>query len=89
MLVSEGPRPSLTPTYRPAFIPPKVTPVKPPEKREVDVSGVKVGTVVNHKAFGEGTICRIESAIVWVTFSGKEKRFAFPSAFQDGFLMLP
>lgn len=83
---SDSQRPCLTPTYRPAFVPPEVNPVQAPAKKEVDVSGVKVGTVVRHKAFGEGTVCRMEPAVLWISFNGEEKRFAFPSAFQDGFL---
>lgn len=35
---------------------------------EVDVSGVKVGTTVNHKAFGEGKVIALEDDIIKVAF---------------------
>lgn len=87
------PMESLAPTYRPSYTPP--TSSKPEEKKkpivEVDVSGVRVGTMVNHKAFGEGKVVAIEDDIIkvaFIEFDNKEKRFNFPGAFLDGFLSL-
>ena len=55
------PRVPITPTYRPAFVPPKpqVSAAKPAEKPKVDLSHVGAGTVVIHKAFGKGIVSRI------------------------------
>ncbi|MBR4234911.1 MAG: GIY-YIG nuclease family protein [Clostridia bacterium] len=90
-----APRTPITPTYRPAFVPPKpAAPApKPAEKPKVNVSNVGPGTVVIHKAFGEGTVKKIEtskmdgrSVYVFVAFGKLEKQFPFPGAFYDGFL---
>ena len=77
-------------TYHPAYVPP--TPVSMPAKKaviKVDTSKIKAGTIVSHKAFGEGHVIGIDGAIVVVKFAGlgnKEKRFQFPGAFEQGFL---
>ncbi len=44
-----------------------------------------------HKAFGEGTVSRIEkrptgNTYIYIMFGKTEKTFGFPGAFQDGFL---
>lgn len=87
------PRTPITPTYRPTFVPPKpaVPAAKPADQPKVNVSDVKAGTVVIHKAFGEGVVSKIEngrsgSTYVHVRFGKNEKSFGFPGAFYDGFL---
>lgn len=75
-----------TPTYRPSYVPPAPAAVKKIEIPAVDVSGVKAGTMVLHKAFGKGTVSKIDSIYIYVTFDGVEKKFQFPGAFQQGFL---
>ena len=87
------PRTPITPTYRPAFVPP--TPAapaqKPADKPKVNVSNVGPGTVVIHKAFGEGTVVNIERTAtgnthVQVKFGNVVKSFGYPGVFYDGFL---
>lgn len=84
---------SLAPTYRPSYVPPMT--IKQEEQKkpavEVDVSGVKVGTIVKHKAFGEGKVISVEDGVIivaFVDFDNKEKKFNFPGAFIDGYLSL-
>lgn len=77
-------------TYRPSYVPPKPiapTVVRKP-KYEVDLSKVKAGAVVKHKAFGRGQVKGIDGTIIVVSFNGADKKFQFPSAFEDGFLTL-
>ena len=87
------PRQPITPTYRPAFVPPKpqAPAAKPAEKPKIDLSHVGAGTVVIHKAFGEGIVKKIDqgaggSTYIRVMFGKNEKAFGFPGAFYDGFL---
>lgn len=61
------------------------TTVNEPEKPELDLSGVTIGSMVEHKKFGEGEITDI-GEYVTVRFANGEKRFGYPSAFEDGFL---
>ena len=77
-----------TPTYRPTYVPPTVSPVKIVQKKKVivDVSGVKSGSIVKHKAFGIGSVKGIDGSIIVVSFGGKDKKFQFPGAFEQGFL---
>ncbi len=87
-------RPTIThtvsaPTYRPTYVPP--TPVATPIKKDVikvDTSKVKAGTIVKHKAFGTGQVKEINASLIIVMFSGNEKKFQFPGAFEQGFLKL-
>ncbi len=50
------PRTPITPAYRPAFVPPKpVAPTQKPERTpKIELDQINTGTVVIHKAFGEG-----------------------------------
>ena len=87
------PRKPITPTYRPSFVPPKpATPaVQPVSTPKMDLSGVGAGTIVIHKAFGEGIVRKIEKGqtgqvYVYVKFGKNEKSFGFPGAFYDGYL---
>lgn len=79
---------NLTPTYRPAFVPPKVSIQKKPKAVEVDTSNIAVGTKVKHKAFGTGIITDKGQAYIFVKFDGQSvpKKFQFPGAFTQGFL---
>ena len=76
------------PTYRPAFVPPKVHTQTNPKAVEVDISNIAVGTKVKHKAFGAGIITDKGQAYIFVKFDGQSvpKKFQFPGAFTQGFL---
>ncbi|MEG1567693.1 MAG: GIY-YIG nuclease family protein [Anaerovoracaceae bacterium] len=56
------------------------------EKPKVDVSWVKVGVSVKHKAFGDGVVTLLENGYITVSFGKAEKRFMLPSVFENGFL---
>lgn len=83
-------RPSSGSTYRPAYVPPKpstnYSPKKP--KMQVDTSNIKAGSIVIHKAFGAGQVKGIDGSFIVVSFSGTDKKFQFPGAFEQGFLRL-
>ena len=57
---------------------------KPPVK--VDVSKIKVGVKVKHKAFGVGTVAAIQPDMVTVRFGSVEKKFLLPAAIVQGYL---
>ena len=59
---------------------------KPPVK--VDVSKIKVGVKVKHKAFGVGTVAATQPDMVTVRFGSVEKKFLLPAAIVQGYLML-
>ena len=87
------PRMPITPTYRPAFVPPgPAAPAqKPADPPKTDLSGVGKGTAVIHRAFGEGVVSGIKNGLrgniqVVVKFGSVEKTFGFPGAFYDGYL---
>ncbi len=75
-------------TYKPSYVPP--VPTEPSEKivKKVDVSMIKAGTVVMHKAFGTGQVKGIDGSVIIVTFDGIDKKFQFPGAFEQEFLEL-
>ena len=87
-------------TTKPKTVTPSVTAqygVKPAtqstteKKEEVFVApDVQDGSVVVHKAFGEGTVTKIDKAQkhIRVTFAIGEKTFIFPDAFKMGFLRM-
>lgn len=56
------------------------------EIKHVDVSWVRVGVIVNNAFYGNGEVVELEKAYVNVRFSSAIKKFAFPGAFDDGFL---
>ena len=56
------------------------------EKVEVDVSWVKIGTPVKHKAFGEGKVVRIVGDHLTVSFGKAEKTFITPDCVINGFI---
>lgn len=67
----------------------QVEPVTPAPKKEVDLSLVKVGCRLRHKAFGMGVVNRIDHGVIVVAFGNAEKKFPFPGALLEGFLSLP
>jgi hypothetical protein len=63
-------------------------PVKKEGKPTVDTSGVTVGATVQHKAFGAGKVIELGGGLITVAFDQGQKRFEFPSAFENGFLTI-
>ncbi len=55
---------------------------------EANYSDIEVGTVVWHKAFGDGIVSNIYDDIIEVAFGKVKKKFQFPGAFMQGFLSL-
>ena len=56
---------------------------------KVDVSWVKKDVLVSHKSFGTGRVSKIKEGYVYIVFQAGEKQFAFPNAFENGFLSKP
>lgn len=87
-IVPRTPSYTSAPTYRPSYVPPAPTAtpsyVKPVV--HVDVSNVKAGVTVKHKAFGMGQVQGIDGDIIVVKFESGVKKFGFPGAFDQGFL---
>ena len=87
--IAQSSKPAIGGTYRPAYVPP--TPAAPVKKKpviEVDISVVKAGTLVKHKAFGVVEVIGIDGGRLVVSFKGEKKIFQFPGAFEQGFLSL-
>ncbi len=65
-----------------------VTPFYEKPIKKVDLSDLCVGSIVSHKAFGKGTVKAIDKAsgFITVTFEGRDRKFQFPGAFEQGFL---
>ena len=61
-------------------IPPKV------EKPKLEAPRVTVGMLVEHKTFGTGKVIELGAGLITVVFDQGQKRFEFPSAFENGFL---
>lgn len=61
-----------------------------PKKQFTDdvLSSIGPGTRVTHKKFGEGAVVSKDGEYLAVRFDGKDCKFAWPSAFEDGFLNL-
>ena len=55
---------------------------------EMDLSAVKVGAIVKHKMFGEGTVAKLNDKHIYVEFDAGQKNFIFPDAFKRGFLTI-
>lgn len=53
---------------------------------EDERAAIKVGDRVTHKTFGEGVITSMDGKYIRVKIGGKERMFAWPGAFEDGFL---
>ena len=56
---------------------------------KVDVSWVKKDALVIHKSYGIGKVNKIKDGYIHIAFSAGEKQFAFPNAFETGFLSKP
>lgn len=57
-----------------------------PSRQQLD--SIEVGDVVRHKAFGEGMVVSLDEGHIVVHLGGKDRMFAFPGAFEQGFLGL-
>lgn len=53
-----------------------------------DLDDLQVGDFVTHRAFGVGPITRFADGYIYACLKGKERMFAFPGAFESGFLSL-
>lgn len=54
-------------------------------KPKVDVSDVRVGTLIKHKTFGEGIIVNMKDNYFTVRFNGGGvKTFVLPTVFESG-----
>lgn len=53
-----------------------------------DLDNLQVGDLVRHRSFGVGPITRIEEGYITLNVGGRERKFAFPGAFEGGFLSL-
>lgn len=56
---------------------------------KVDVSWVKKDALVIHKSYGIGKVNKIKAGYIHIAFPAGEKQFAFPNAFEAGFLSKP
>lgn len=56
------------------------------EKSNIDISSIKTGASVWHKKFGEGKVVELIGDSILVQFEDGQKKFEFPSAFENGFL---
>ena len=83
-------KPVLTPTYRPAYVPPTPTMFTETKKKTAHVDAIKIhaGVLVKHKGFGIGQVKGIDGSMIVVSFAGMDKKFQFPGAFEQGFLSL-
>jgi hypothetical protein len=59
-----------------------------PPKTTVPISGIEVGAVVNHKAFGKGIVTSADNSRLVVRFGAEEKHLKLPGAFSKDFLSL-
>lgn len=86
---TESARPNAVPSVTTQYGVKPVTPVPQTAKVEEFVApDICQGSVVLHRAFGEGTVTKIDKAQkhIRVTFAIGEKTFIFPDAFKQGFL---
>jgi hypothetical protein len=72
------------PVQNPAYKP-NPTAVPKPAVR-IDTSEIKSGTLVRHKAFGQGQVTLVKDGYIHVQFGPLNKEFQFPGAFLNGFL---
>ena len=49
---------------------------------------VKVNTKVHHKDYGDGVVTKITDDKLYAVFSGKQRIFPYPQAFDKGYLLL-
>lgn len=87
----DAPEPKPTVHPKPVLPKPVAQPVTAPAPRErnIDTSSIKVGSALQHKAFGLGTVRAIGGGRIIVTFDDVDKLFQFPGAVQQGFLNIP
>ena len=89
MILAEKSEPEPVAAPEPAPEPAAETPVAAlarPSRQQLD--SIEVGDVVRHKAFGEGTVVSLDEGHIVVHLGGKDRMFAFPGAFEQGFLGL-
>jgi hypothetical protein len=53
-----------------------------------ELSLIGIGVRVTHKKFGEGVIVSKDDTYLIVSLDGKDRKFAWPGSFEDGFLEL-
>ena len=53
-----------------------------------DLDNLQVGDFITHRAFGVGLVTRFSEGYIYAHLKGKERMFAFPGAFESGFLSL-
>jgi len=63
-----------------------VASVKPAPYNEIDLSKLRVGTIVTNKKYGDGKITGFKHDKVLVSFATELKLFVVPMAFKEGFL---
>ena len=62
---------------------PRIEPLSPEQ-----IASIGAGTRVFHKGFGWGKVTRVGDGSIFVFLKDKERMFAFPQAFDQGFLSL-
>lgn len=55
---------------------------------QAELDAIQAGSRVSHKKFGEGVITTKGDRYLLVMIGGKERKFMWPGAFEDGFLSL-
>jgi hypothetical protein len=55
---------------------------------EAKIDSLGAGDIIGSKAFGNGRIKSIEGTHIVVRFGGRDRTFAFPDAFYQGFLRI-
>lgn len=53
-----------------------------------DLDNLQIGDLVRHRSFGVGPIVRMPDGYIVLRVAGKDRQFAFPGAFEAGFLSL-
>lgn len=61
---------------------------KPPKDLNIDLSEIKIGSMLAHKAFGRGVVVDIKEKHVIVDFEGAVKMYRYPTSIYQGFLVL-
>ncbi len=56
--------------------------------KEIDLSKLRIGTIVNHGKYGKGKIGGFKKGQILVSFDTKVKNFLVPSAFEQGYLTI-
>ena len=53
-----------------------------------DLDNLQVGDLVRHRSFGVGPVTALDGDYITLRVGGRERKFAFPGAFEGGFLSL-